>query len=1228
MFGKGGDGNGQNGNRSPGSAGGGWGLRTDTSSHLRGASSHLGTDKNLDGGPRWSTASVSAPKGGGALKSIAEGFRANPATGSGTTSIPISVTPARGLEPQLALSYDSGSGNGPFGHGWSVGLGQISRKTDKGLPRYIDGADSDTFLLSDAEDLVPFLVEDPAGTWTLDERTDGDYRIRRYRPRIDDAFARVERWTHATTKEAHWRVRDRSNVLRAYGQTAASRVADPAKPEHVFAWLLDEVVDDRGNRIVLVYDTDDATRGVSTALYDSARRGGLSPFVQVYPRRIFYGNATPHGLGDTDADFLFQLTFDYGDLANRDGNEGETGGLPVPTAELVPATNPTERADAFSTRRAGFEVRTRWRCERIVLFHAIDLSASALSPVSADGAWLPVSSWHLRYDATSHLAKLLGVTRVGWRSRLDAEDAVVTDALAMPEVTFGYTEARLGTTTETLGEGDRDPVPQAIDGGLWRFVDLDGEGLPGLLTEQGGAWYFKRNDGDPEPRTFANRSWFGPMAPLRTMPNVSLLDGAALADVDGDGRTEVVTRSGSTAGTWSRTTERGWDNFRSFRQLPNLDWNDPNLRMVDLTGNGLADLVDLVNGALRWWPSRGLEGYGDTAYGTHCGHDESRAPVFIRGTPDEAIFFADMTGDGLSDIVRVRATSVCYWPNLGYGRFGAQVFVANAPRLASRTFDPARVRLVDADGSGTSDLVYADADGVILARNLSGNAFTDAERITALPPTTNMDHLDAVDLLGDGTACLVWSSPFGRTPPRFVRLMADGKPHLLTQVDHGTGLVTTLEYAPSTRFYVDDRAAGRPWATRLPFPVQCLARVQTTDHAREHTLTTRYAYHHGFYDGAERAFRGFGRVDQWDSEAAGGDEVEPVVPVRRSTWFHTGAWIEQSSLEAAFAGEWFTGDEDAPTLEPNRVASPSTLTPAEHREAARAMKGRTLREEVWRDDGTSPAAPYGVTQSTWEVRPLQPRRQAKKLNGAPWERDEDVPGSFHVVQRATLSIAYDEQPDDPRVQHQLVLEVDAYGTLVRSAALAYPRRGAGHAAEQATPLVVVTRSDVVHDDASTNRLRLAVPWQARRWQFGGLTFPPDGAAWTVATLDAALTAVSTELGPHAPTPTSGTWRRLTGMEVLRYADPSTGDALDLGVVGAVALPYDVRTLVMTTDLLGDVSGSVAGSGLDTRAGWSSGTRDTALADEGGYVLGTGWADTDTLEDRAEAATESPEDAGA
>ena len=102
--------------------------------------------------------SISLPKGGGAIRGMGEKFAANPVTGTGSMSIPIATSPGRGgFGPQLSLSYDSGAGNGLFGLGWNLSLPSITRKTDKGLPRYRDSDESDVFVLAGAEDLVPVL---------------------------------------------------------------------------------------------------------------------------------------------------------------------------------------------------------------------------------------------------------------------------------------------------------------------------------------------------------------------------------------------------------------------------------------------------------------------------------------------------------------------------------------------------------------------------------------------------------------------------------------------------------------------------------------------------------------------------------------------------------------------------------------------------------------------------------------------------------------------------------------------------------------------------------------------------------------------------------------------------------------------------------------------------------------------------------------------------------------
>jgi hypothetical protein len=141
---------------------------------------------------------VTLPKGGGAITGIGETFRSNPVTGTGSLLLPLPLTPGRGgFTPSLALSYDSGAGNGPFGLGWSLSIPSVRRKTSGGLPRDRDeGEDADTTVLSDTEDLVPLLVE-AGGSFTPVTREvvlgADTWVVARYRPRVEAAPALVER---------------------------------------------------------------------------------------------------------------------------------------------------------------------------------------------------------------------------------------------------------------------------------------------------------------------------------------------------------------------------------------------------------------------------------------------------------------------------------------------------------------------------------------------------------------------------------------------------------------------------------------------------------------------------------------------------------------------------------------------------------------------------------------------------------------------------------------------------------------------------------------------------------------------------------------------------------------------------------------------------------------------------------------------------------------------------
>ena len=220
---------------------------------------------------------IELPSGGGALESIDEKFQVNAANGTTSLSVPLPFSkPRNDFAPAVTLEYDSGSGNGPCGLGWTLGQTSIQRRTDKRLSRYHDCDESDVFVLSGAEDLVPALLQDGAGNWNPDEHTavTGE-RVKRYRPRLETQFARIERITPPGGATFFWKVTTRDNVVTFFGRAPASQIADPDDATRIFRWLPELSYDDKGNRLEYGYLREDF-RNVPHVISEANRLGGFA----------------------------------------------------------------------------------------------------------------------------------------------------------------------------------------------------------------------------------------------------------------------------------------------------------------------------------------------------------------------------------------------------------------------------------------------------------------------------------------------------------------------------------------------------------------------------------------------------------------------------------------------------------------------------------------------------------------------------------------------------------------------------------------------------------------------------------------------------------------------------------------------------------------------------------------------------------------------------------------
>ena len=464
------------------------------------ASVHGGTRPDGQTGPQpegfqQPPPAVSLPKGGGAIRGMGEKFAANLVTGTGSMSVRIATSPGRsGFGPHLAISYDSGAGNGPFGFGWSLSLPAITRKTDKGLPRYLDAAESDTFILSGAEDLVPVLEGD--GKRYEDDTTVPRYVIHRYRPRIEGLFARIARWTR-DDGDVHWRSISKDNVLSIYGADPNSRIADPTPdpgdPSHIFSWLICETRDDKGNAVVYEYKAEDDV-GVDRGQAHERNRGDPDDKRRTanrYLKCIKYGNRVPLldaagrrpqflTLARVDnAKRMFAVVFDYDDhdpVSPEPTDDKATDGAGALKYPWKP------RQDPFSSYRAGFEVRTYRLCQRVLMFHHFPGA-----PGVGDGCLVRSTDFEYSYERSPKDARnpiysfLLSVKQTGYKR---ADDGGYV-AKSLPRVEFEYTQPIVQDRVEEVDAASIENVPIGLDGMLYRWTDLHGEGIPGILTESG-----------------------------------------------------------------------------------------------------------------------------------------------------------------------------------------------------------------------------------------------------------------------------------------------------------------------------------------------------------------------------------------------------------------------------------------------------------------------------------------------------------------------------------------------------------------------------------------------------------------------------------------------------------------------------------------------------------------------------------------------------------------------
>ncbi|HEX8504998.1 MAG TPA: SpvB/TcaC N-terminal domain-containing protein, partial [Hymenobacter sp.] len=774
---------------------------------------------------------ISLPKGGGAVSGMGEKFSPDLFTGTGNFSVPLALPAGRnGFQPELTLGYSTGGGNSAFGLGWNLGVPGVMRKTSKGIPRYDD--EQDVFVLSGAEDLVPIVRTDLFSTTAPTEKV--GFKTQ-YRPRTEGLFARIEHYKYQDGRN-YWQVRSKDGLISYYGEetepitTPDSRanpdnhaiVADPLYPTHVFGWHLTRTVDPFGNEIVYRYTRETVTEGPHQ-------------YEHTYLRDIRYGDYLGPAIGNAPAPkrYLLSVAFTYSDT----------------------------RPDPFSTYDGGFEQRTTRRCTEVRTFthpETTDLPSGhpAGTAGEGNGNQVLVKTYALRYaDQHTEAAQAYNAISLLHQVQVFGHDGTATEA--MPPLEFGYSQFAPDLQRFAPVSGELPATSLANDN--LELISIFGNGLPDLVQLGGDVPRYWRNLGNGR---------FDLPRPMNEAPGgLQLADpDVQFIDANGDGKPDLLVNRDGLAGYFPLNQNGQWDrqSFRKYKQRPSFSLADPEVRLLDLDGDGVTDV--LRNG------SRFEYFYNDPELGFTAAQQVAKSELgsFPSVSFQDARVRVAHLCNGLQCIAMVYNGRVEYWPNLGRGRWGSRLTMRNSPILP-RGYNPAHVLFGDVDGDGLDDFIYVQNNKITLWLNQSGNGWSAPIVITGTPPITDASAVRITDLLGTGVPGILWTrdaQAVGLAQQyMFLDLTGRVKPYVLHQMDNHMGALTRVGYAPSTRYYLaDQKKPATRWQTPLPFPVQVVSHVEVIDRLSGGKMTTQYSYHHGYWDGGEREFRGFGRVDQRDTQ--------------------------------------------------------------------------------------------------------------------------------------------------------------------------------------------------------------------------------------------------------------------------------------------------------------------------------------------------------------------------
>jgi hypothetical protein len=728
------------------------------------------------------------------------------ASGAATYTIPIQVPPGTaGIEPKLALSYNSQGGNGLLGMGWSLsGLSAISRcprtMAQDGVRGAVNYDNNDRYCL-DGQRLIAIQGADGA---------DGT----EYRTELD-SFAKIMSYGSAGNGPAWFKVWTKSGQVMEYGNTGDARIEAQGKAT-VRVWALNRLQDTKGNYLTVSYTEDNANG-------------------DFYPQRIDYaGNDSTAITPNNSVQFAYTARLDI-------TPQYIAGSLFKNTQRLTAVRD-------YSGSTLVREYRLRYEYGAATLRSRVD----SIAECDGNSICLPALALTWQGNVTSFSnsvasGALSNSSLIGWKHLLG--DFNGDGKIDMTAVYVGASGLQAQTS---IGNGDG-TFQMAISSGSLSGSDLTGwTPMVGDFNGDGKldiAAVYVGSSGLMAQIALGNGNGsFQAAVPTGSLSGSDLYGWKPLvADFDGDGRTDLAAVSVGRSGFFAQIAiAQGGTTFQSAQAnapVPASNLEGYVVQLGDFNGDGRADMAAIYAGSSGLAVQVAISTGGGVLQ-TAIGNVSLTGSVLSGYTP----ITGDFNGDGKSDVaaVYIGVSGMTAQVALGSGNGTFLPAVSNGlfstSLLSGYTLQPG-----DFNGDGKLDLVavYIGDSGLSMVFGLGkGDGMFDTAQATGgLSGSSLSSYVANVgDINGDGKpdvmAAYVGSSGMNVQST----LVSTPWPDLLVMISPATGSAVRVAYKAISDIdiYYKDATASYPLMD-LQMPLYVVSSVSSSNGIGG-TVTTNYRY--------------------------------------------------------------------------------------------------------------------------------------------------------------------------------------------------------------------------------------------------------------------------------------------------------------------------------------------------------------------------------------------------